>query len=1077
LNKLLAEPPKSDEEKKQNKACLDALLLTDPVIDRRKLKRTKGKRVAGTCEWIEENKLYRSWLESETHLLWISGGPGKGKTMLSIYLTKELKKFVKEKPNANLLFYFCINEDKNRNTAVAILRGLLYQIIKQRPSLTKHAWPYLDSPDRARATLECFDTLWLIFKTTVGDPELGIIFCVLDGLDECDKTSARDLLTHVVNLTGSQSTEGRLKLIVVSRDIIGLQGFARVKLDPDNDERVTRDIERFISVGIEKLSTVSGFDSIRSFVQNTLLRKSEGTFLWVGFIINELSPEMTCTEILETMENFPKGLNPIYRRILLHIQPKKREPSALILRWVTMAIRPLLLQELQELQRLAKAVSTPRNALISSDQAFREQLALCGPFLKIHEDGVSLIHQSARDYLLQKEPYSDPVLEEFRIKPDEAHLELAQYCLDYIERSDLQRDVLHVNDQSLRQESPLLSYAVVHWPEHTRCSAEYAHKIFDKSRPFFRNNSPLRRNWWESYRRMKAEGEGENLPLLHIASYFGVEEWVKKILATEAWKFWSRKIAEKDSLGRTPLLCAASGGHKAMVEQLLKSGADVNVKDHRGGTMLMWAAEQGHEAVVRLLFHHGADVNAQDKGKRTALMKATWQGHEEMVRLLLEHGANVNTKDFRERAPLIFGAERGHEAVVRLLLNSGANVTAKDMGGGTAMMKAARQGYEVVVQLLLDHGADVNARDDRDMTALMSASEEGHEAVVQLLLHHGAEIDMKDEQGGRTALMWATEHNKEKEAVVQLLLDHNANVNMKDSMDGRTALMKAALQDHKTVVKLLLGHSADVNVKDERGGVTALMLAAEGGNEVLVRLLLDHGADINAKDTWRKWTALMRAIERDHEQVVQLLLDSNADVNSRYTEREETALMWAAEQGRGTMIKLLLDHRADINAEDWANGTALMRAVEKDQEAIVLLLLNHGASIDASSWQEGTALMRAARRGNKAILQQLLNSGADVNMEDNLTGQTALMRAVEKDHEKIVQLLLDHGANVNASSSQEGTALMRAAERGNKPITQLLLDHGADINMTNAAGQTVIMKAVQRGHECIVQLLESAQTS
>lgn len=121
----------------------------DPHIDRENLISTKGKRVPATCEWIKDNELYKSWLHSSTaQLLWISGGPGKGKTILSIFLTEELENMVREDDEAELLFYFCGNQDHMRNTPVAILRGLLYQIIAQQPNMAKHVLPSLSRDQR-----------------------------------------------------------------------------------------------------------------------------------------------------------------------------------------------------------------------------------------------------------------------------------------------------------------------------------------------------------------------------------------------------------------------------------------------------------------------------------------------------------------------------------------------------------------------------------------------------------------------------------------------------------------------------------------------------------------------------------------------------------------------------------------------------------------------------------------------------------------------------------------------------------------------------------------------------------------
>ena len=85
----------------------DALFLTDPIVDRETLRTEKGQRTEGTCEWIRGNTAYKSWLAGETPRLWISGGPGKGKTMLSMFLTEELEAYTQETEGTSLLFYFC----------------------------------------------------------------------------------------------------------------------------------------------------------------------------------------------------------------------------------------------------------------------------------------------------------------------------------------------------------------------------------------------------------------------------------------------------------------------------------------------------------------------------------------------------------------------------------------------------------------------------------------------------------------------------------------------------------------------------------------------------------------------------------------------------------------------------------------------------------------------------------------------------------------------------------------------------------------------------------------------------------
>lgn len=107
--------------------------------------------------------------------------------MLSVFLIEELERHTASIPNAELAFFFCSAEDEKRNTAVAVIRGLVHQIIAKRPQLVKHASPHFEMPERMQQTLSSLETLWIIFSKLITDAELGMMFCVIDGLDECKK--------------------------------------------------------------------------------------------------------------------------------------------------------------------------------------------------------------------------------------------------------------------------------------------------------------------------------------------------------------------------------------------------------------------------------------------------------------------------------------------------------------------------------------------------------------------------------------------------------------------------------------------------------------------------------------------------------------------------------------------------------------------------------------------------------------------------------------------------------------------------------------------------------------------------
>ena len=86
-------------------------------------------------------------------------------------------------------------------------------------------------------------------------PLSGTVFCVIDGLDECDKDSQNWIVKKVARLAVGESKIGQsdlrpLRLMIVSRFVLGLNELPTVNLDPDHDDQVEGDIGRFISVRV-----------------------------------------------------------------------------------------------------------------------------------------------------------------------------------------------------------------------------------------------------------------------------------------------------------------------------------------------------------------------------------------------------------------------------------------------------------------------------------------------------------------------------------------------------------------------------------------------------------------------------------------------------------------------------------------------------------------------------------------------------------------------------------------------------------------------------------------------------------
>jgi ankyrin repeat protein len=104
-------------------------------------------------------------------------------------------------------------------------------------------------------------------------------------------------------------------------------------------------------------------------------------------------------------------------------------------------------------------------------------------------------------------------------------------------------------------------------------------------------------------------------------------------------------INEQNEAGETPLFLAAKGGWYSGHDQLLVAGADVSIRDRGGYTVLHAAARAGEAGVVagQIGVDHRSrrvdlDDHANDRGV-TALFLATEANEGDIVAYLATHGA------------------------------------------------------------------------------------------------------------------------------------------------------------------------------------------------------------------------------------------------------------------------------------------------------------------------------------------------------------------------------------------------------------------------------------------------------
>ncbi len=475
-----------------------------------------------------------------------------------------------------------------------------------------------------------------------------------------------------------------------------------------------------------------------------------------------------------------------------------------------------------------------------------------------------------------------------------------------------------------------------------------------------------------------------------------------------------RLLNTVDSSGRFALHAAIEGKHLAVMESLLKQGADYRTKDARGRTAMGLAAQSGSEELAVRMLLNLPDIDLVEAAKR---------GDMDAVALVLagDHdridGRSVNSRWYvpsefgRPEPPLAEAIAAGQPRVVQLLLAAGAradwaayrithaawlgqidvlrgyvqgggdvNIIA-DAWYGTPLFQAACAGRLDVMRFLLDAGAKVNLDADH-LTALHGAAWEGQTAAVEALLAAGARVDVAQSFG------WRPIHNalwQGHQRIVRLLLDRGAKIDMliaaglgrtgdalrlakeplpaqfKDSIGPSPAFWAVRCGQLETLKALVANDKSLLTAKPKaegRLGKTLLHVAAEADRVEVIRWLIDQGAEVDATADggwFFAMTPLAAAAAAGKIRAATALLDAGAGIEAPTQQSKGTR--WVAHSGY----------------------TPLLAAVTENQKEMARFLLDRGADIEAQACHVATPLCEAARQGNKDLCELLLARGAKLN--------------------------------------------------------------------------------------------------
>ena len=305
-------------------------------------------------------------------------------------------------------------------------------------------------------------------------------YWIIDAIDECSKY--QEFFTMIKRI----QIGFPLRIFITSRRLPDIQ---RIQHSLETSASISRievsakdsvsDIDRYIQNRVKILSPyhVGGNREII----DTLLRRSNSSFLWVRLVLDELEKVYTKESINQILQGIPEGMVPYYERTIRAMSENTLEihVAQAVLMWVVGSSRDLFLSE------LSNALKLDINTILPCAKSAVE--GLCGQLVSVDQQSglISLVHTTVREFLL-----SESAGDFFIYKP-KAHERIALTCLHLLSSGEMkpprgQRMLSQTTKKTAP--SPLLEYAITQFSEHIYTASAETDELLQALDSFLKTN-------------------------------------------------------------------------------------------------------------------------------------------------------------------------------------------------------------------------------------------------------------------------------------------------------------------------------------------------------------------------------------------------------------------------------------------------------------------------------------------------------------------------------------------------------------------------------------------------------------
>ncbi|KAH6912446.1 hypothetical protein BKA70DRAFT_1144284 [Coprinopsis sp. MPI-PUGE-AT-0042] len=369
---LSAQPVASPPDPEHFRKVLDFLSL---VNFRSIQQESLGKWTPGTIKWLLESSMFQTWLETQHAILWGTGMPGAGKTILASVIINHLETLAKVSSGICVAFVYCRYTEPMK--VRDILAALVRQLLERFPHLLSVVKPLYSQHTLERTTptqTELIDVIRDICSS------FRVAYLFIDGLDEALYDEQFDLLDTLKSIHAN--------IFVTSRPLVRLKD-ALPNVEFFNIAAQAEDIELLVSQQIDRnpdLRQILVARDQRERVVRKICESSCGMFLHASLMLESVRHCTSPRRVMERLETLPAKLDVLYDEAFRRIEMQPEEHASLakhILLWVVYAYSPLTVDDLQY-----AVMSDPRVDWEDPDSYVPESLltSVCCGLITVEED-------------------------------------------------------------------------------------------------------------------------------------------------------------------------------------------------------------------------------------------------------------------------------------------------------------------------------------------------------------------------------------------------------------------------------------------------------------------------------------------------------------------------------------------------------------------------------------------------------------------------------------------------------------------------------------------------------------------